>query len=110
MLKQFTLLAFATTLSCLISAAALAAPTEKIGEVRFFNTKNLTFLDGKSYPLARGDSKDLSSSYGTATQCFVEGNARTTCSTLAGVGYITKARVTLDNGLVMKVEVLEMKQ
>lgn len=110
MFKKQTRLAYAATLACLISSSALATPTEMIGEVGYFSTKTLTFLGGKSYPLARGDSKDLTSSYGTATQCFVAGNARTTCSTLAGVGYITKARVTLDNGLVMKVEVLEMKQ
>lgn len=110
MFKKLSRFAYAATLTSLLTNGALAAPTELIGEVGFINTKTLTFLGGKSYPLAHGDSKDLRSAYGTATQCFMGGDARTSCGTLAGVGYITKARVTLDNGLVMKIEVLEMKQ
>lgn len=110
MIKKYLHLACAMSLIYMASNSALAAPTEIIGEVGNISTKTLTFLGGKSYPLARGDSKDMTSAYGTVTQCFVERGARTTCSTLAGVGFISKAKVTLDNGVVMKIEVLEMKQ
>ena len=110
MFKKLSRFAYVATLTGLITNSALAAPADLIGEVGYIDTKTLTFLGGKSYPLANGASKDLRSSYGSATQCFMPGDARTSCSTLAGVGFITKARVTLDNGVVMKVEVLEMKQ
>jgi hypothetical protein len=65
-------------------------------------------IEGRVYPLVRGHSEDMKSTAGRETECWAQ--YRTTCGTLAGVGYIDKARVTIRNGYAMKIEVLELQQ
>ncbi|MGF1615870.1 MAG: hypothetical protein ACFCVA_18730 [Gammaproteobacteria bacterium] len=40
-------------------------------------------------------------------ECLAEG-AKTTCGTLAGVGYAEEARVVVNNGRVVRIEVLKL--
>jgi hypothetical protein len=86
---------------------SVIADTEIIGRVGKITVKNIE-IDGKNYPLLKGESEDLRARVGEVTECREK--YRMTCGTLAGVGYIDKARVTIRNGIAMRIEVLELQQ
>lgn len=91
-----------------LCGACLAwADSEVVGYVSSITT-DFVEIRGKSYPLFNGDSNDMRARYPAATECWAK--ERTTCGTLAGVGYIDKARVTLRNGVAIRIQVLEMRQ
>lgn len=94
--------------SCMILGAGQAcADTEIVGQVSRITT-DFVEIRGKSYPLFNGASNDMRATSQAATECWAK--ERTTCGTLAGVGYIEKARVTLRNGVAIRIQVLEMRQ
>ncbi len=86
---------------------SVIADTEIIGRVAKITVKNIE-IDGKTYPLLKGESENLRANVGEVTECREK--YRMTCGTLAGVGYIDKAKVTIRNGIAMRVEVLELQQ
>lgn len=93
----------------LIQVSGHAAPRIEIeGKISHIDRKTLT-IKGKTYPLLNGGSTDFKALPSAATQCWVNG-ARLTCGTLAAVGYVDEARVTLENGVVSKVEIIQMSQ
>lgn len=61
-----------------------------------------------TYPLLNGNSQDMRNTSPGTTQCWA--TYRTTCGTLAGIGYIDKARVTIRDGYAIRIEVLELQQ
>ncbi|HNQ03955.1 MAG TPA: hypothetical protein PKH69_05025 [Thiobacillaceae bacterium] len=94
--------------ACLASVAAISwADTEITGYVSQITMKHVE-IEGKRYPLLQGDSQDMRSTSPRMTQCWA--GERTTCGTLAGIGYIHRARVVLRDGAAIRVEVLEMRQ
>jgi hypothetical protein len=46
----------------------------------------------------------------TITQCFDHRGDKTTCKTLAGVGYADKGRVTFIGDVAQRIDVIEMQQ
>lgn len=104
-----------TTLVASLIGIALASPfyasawadSEIVGVVPKITTKFVE-IDGASYPLMRGDSQEMRRSSPDVTECW--SRYRTTCGTLAGIGFIDRARVTVRNGYAVRIEVLELKQ
>lgn len=91
-----------------LCGACLAwADSEVVGYVSKITTDYVE-IRGESFPLFNGGSNDMRARYPAATECWAK--ERTTCGTLAGVGYIDKARVTLRNGVAIRIQVLEMRQ
>lgn len=86
---------------------SVIADTEIIGRVVNITVKAI-LINGKSYPLLRGESEDLRANIRDVTECW--NGYRLTCRTLAGVGYVDKAKVTIRNGIAMRIEVLELQQ
>ena len=82
--------------------------------------KDYIFMDGKQYKLLNEFSERIDKiKYGFETEYWfwvLNDNGSPVRSyqvnfgTLAGVGYIDRARVTLENGIVRKVEVLDLQQ
>lgn len=71
-------------------------------------TKNFVVIKENKFPLLRGDETNLRVDAGT-THCFVN-QVRVTCGTLAAVGYVDHARVTIENGYAVRIDVLQMLQ
>lgn len=91
-----------------LAVAQLAfADTEIVGYVDKITTRHV-WIGGQVYPLVRGDTTNLRLPPHEATECLI--GQRITCGTLAGVGYIDKARVTVRNGVALRIEVLEQMQ
>lgn len=94
--------------ACMVfGAGRVWADTEIVGQVSRITT-DFVEVRGQSYPLFNGASNDMRATSRAATECWAK--ERTTCGTLAGVGYIEKARVTLRNGVAIRIQVLEMRQ
>ena len=91
----------------LTGSAGVMADTEITGYVPEITVGHI-WIEGNTYQLIHGDSNDLNSVQGI-TECRV-GTHRVTCGTLAGVGYIDRARVTVSGGAATRIEVLELKQ
>lgn len=93
---------------CLASAnPAVARETTLLGNVSKVTT-GFVEIEGKTFPLKNGASNDVRASSREVTECWA--GTRTTCGTLAGVGYIQKAKVTVRDGVAVRIEVLEMLQ
>jgi len=90
-----------------LASQAAWADTEIIGNVPRITTEFVEVGD-KMYPLLHGASNNMRASSWEATECWA--GPRTTCGTLAGIGYIDKARITLRNGVAVRIEVLELRQ
>ncbi len=91
----------------MISQTAHAADlvnAEVIGHISNI-TRKFVEINDKKYPLLRGDSENLKIRQGEATECWYQ--YRITCGTLADSGYFDKAKVTIRNGLAIRIEVLE---
>ncbi len=77
-------------------------------------TAEKLFFDGKYYPLVKGTAVTNTVRWPQATECHMNmeraAGYQVTCGTLAQVGYIDKARLRIENGKVMRVEVLELMQ
>ncbi|OYY93088.1 MAG: hypothetical protein B7Y41_13325 [Hydrogenophilales bacterium 28-61-23] len=95
------------TLLWLATIYPVLADSIIVGNVPRITVKQVE-IDGVSYPLLKGDSQNMRATSETATECWSK--YRTTCGTLAGIGYIDKASVTIQNGIAIRVEVLELKQ
>lgn len=92
-----------------MQVSGYAAPGVEIeGKITHIDKQTLT-ITGKTYRLLNGGSTDLNALASAATQCWVDGR-RLTCGTLAAVGHVDEARVTVENGVASKVEVIKMLQ
>lgn len=78
-----------------------------VGNVPRITVRNVE-IGGVSYPLLQGNSQNMRATSETATECWAK--YRTTCGTLEGIGYIDKARVTIRNGIAIRIELLELQQ
>lgn len=95
---------------CLMTGGfAMAADHARVGYVSEITTERVV-INGESFPLRNGKSNNMQVRFPKATECWVSDKARTTCGTIAGVGYIHKARVTLHNDTAARIEVIEMRQ
>jgi hypothetical protein len=100
----------AITVGTLIALTSLPAPgadTVVIDRVPRITVQHVE-VGPVTYPLLNGNSQDMRSSSPNTTQCWA--TYRTTCGTLAGIGYIDKARVTVRDGYAIRIEVLELRQ
>lgn len=78
-----------------------------IGHVSKITTKEI-IINGNKYPLLNGSSEDLNARPGTVTECREK--FRMTCGTVAAIGYIDKAKVTIRNGYAIQIVILELQQ
>lgn len=94
------------TLMVLVSHA-WGAPTEVTGKISQVTEKFVVIKDAQ-YAVLRGGETNLNVTSGT-TQCYAN-QARITCGTLAAVGYVDHARVVVDNGNALRIDVLQLLQ
>lgn len=94
---------FGTLLALAVSFPALA-DSEVVGHIPKI-TRKFVEINGQTYPLLRGNSENLRARENEATECWYQ--YRITCGTLADSGYFDKARVTLRDGIAIRIEVLE---
>ncbi|MBW1982531.1 MAG: hypothetical protein JRJ12_15070 [Deltaproteobacteria bacterium] len=107
MRKIISVWLFWLAFSLLLLSSADGAALE--GIIELFDSTNIS-MSGQHYELVDGEKASL---YGFVTECWVvQGTEiyQIDCKTLADVGYVDRARVTLENGAVRKVEVLKLLQ
>lgn len=86
---------------------AAAAPLEVTGKISQITEKFVAIKEAQ-YPIRRGVETNLRINVDT-TQCYVN-QVRITCGTLASVGYVDHARVVVENGYAVRIDVLQMLQ
>lgn len=83
------------------------------GRIRLMKPNSI-FLNNQEYNVIHAESKEYKMGFDIPlTEVWIMHTAipyKIDFATLYGVGYVTKARVTLKDGIVHKIEVLEMQQ
>jgi hypothetical protein len=96
----YTLAALALVLAAVAPVTIAAEPTHVVeGRLTQITTTLVTVDNDRTYAI---DSE--------TTECFDFRSDRTTCGTLALIGYADKARVTLVGTLVKRIDLLVLQQ
>jgi hypothetical protein len=96
----FTLSALALVVSAIAPVTTAAEPTQVVeGRLTQITTDRVTVDGTRTYAI---DPE--------RTECFDFRSDRTTCGTLALIGYAEKARVTVIGTLVKRIDLLELQQ
>lgn len=101
-LQRKPLTALALIVTALWAHSASPAQSTQVVEARIVRiTTTLVTLEGigEDFKL---DAKNA--------QCFDEYGNKLTCATLAGIGYVDKARVTIAGDVVQRIDIIDLQQ